>query len=76
MDQAVFSHPKVYQYINKNILFVKVNVDTDIGKNLKRTYKIKAYPTYILLKKGKEVGREVAKTSYGKFLNWITSYVN
>lgn len=76
MDHTVFIHPKIRAYLNNNVLFVKVNIDSKVGKELKGKYKVTAYPTYILLRKGEEVCRKVAKTNHSKFLRWITSCVN
>lgn len=74
MDRTVFSHPKVYTYLNRDVVFIKVNIDSGIGKELKRKYKVTAYPTYVLIKGGNEASRKAGKTSRGNFLNWVASY--
>lgn len=53
MDKEVFTDTEVSGYMNKNFLMLKVDAEKGEGIDLAKRYKIKAYPTFVVLD-GKE----------------------
>lgn len=49
MENETFANPDFADYINKNFLVYKVNIDTFDGMDIADRYSIDAYPTLILL---------------------------
>jgi thiol-disulfide isomerase/thioredoxin len=49
MENETFANPDFADYINKNFLVYKVNIDTFDGMDIADKYAIDAYPTLILL---------------------------
>ena len=74
MDKNVFSQEEVINFLGEHFIPVKVDIDSRFGKQMKRLYKVDAYPTYLFLDESKkEIDRRVGKSGAAKFLRWIKS---
>ncbi len=58
MDAKVFSQETVGDYMNANLVNVRIDGDKGDGKSLAAKYRIRGYPTFIILDcNGNELGR-------------------
>lgn len=59
MDEDVFTDKEIGRYFNENFLSMKVDAESDAGRNLAGIFEVRAYPTLIFLdKKGVSVVRK------------------
>ena len=68
MDETVFRDEDLADYMNKNILSLKVNAEMGNGINLRTIYDVKAYPTMVFLDgNGNELARKEGSCSTTDF---------
>ncbi len=59
MKTLTFSQPEIKNFLNKKFISAKVNCTNENKQNLVKKYKIKSYPTFLILSpEGEEIGRE------------------
>jgi tetratricopeptide (TPR) repeat protein len=76
LDQVTYKDEKVVAYLN-SIVAVKYDAEKDEGKVLAKQFKVKAYPTLVLLgPDGNEVDRHVGYLDPDQFLEIIEGYQN
>ncbi len=69
LEREVFNSAEVADFVNKNFLSVKFNIDTQDGKGVAQLYNADRLPTMLFLdKKGVELGRIVGTTTPGRFI--------
>lgn len=56
-----------------DVMVIKVNVDLDENRELAAAFKIQAVPTFIILKKGYEIGRISGAMPETDFSLWVAS---
>jgi thioredoxin 2 len=56
-----------------DVMVIKVNVDVDENRELAAAFKIKAVPTFIILKKGYEIARVSGAMPETDFSLWVAS---
>lgn len=78
LELGVFPIKEVGEYINKNFVFKKLQLDVDDNENIKYKYDIKAYPTFIFLNgAGEEVSRFIGGAkSPEEFVNKVEFYAS
>lgn len=74
MDQLVFQDKKIGSFINSRFVSVKADGAKGWGKELRKTYKVRGFPTVIIMTaKGKEIDRLVGfdrnKDAYARKLD-------
>lgn len=76
MSREVFPSGKVGNYMNQHFVSLQLNAEKE-GKNLAETFKVDAYPTFILFDtSGKEVGRVVGSMDGDRFLMRLEELIN
>ncbi len=69
MERDVFSREDVGEFMAKNFVSAKYNVDEKIGGELSRQYGVSSIPTYLIFNKdGQMVGRITGAMSYKEFI--------
>jgi thiol:disulfide interchange protein len=69
MEREVFSDPVVYEYLNKNFLSFRVDVDAPNGKPVAEIYEVAGMPTVVFVDpKGVELERELGLITGKRFL--------
>lgn len=59
MDEDVFTDKEIGRYFNENFLSMKIDAESEAGRNLAGIFEVRAYPTLIFLnKKGVSVVRK------------------
>ncbi len=72
MDRDVFSNPKVQEYIQKNAILYKVDIDIPANRRLKEEYRISVLPTTILMRaSGKILSKKEQTFNPESFISWI-----
>jgi thioredoxin 2 len=56
-----------------DVMVIKVNVDVDENRELAAAFKIKAVPTFVILKKGYEIARVSGAMPETDFSLWVAS---
>jgi len=56
-----------------DVMVVKVNIDLDENRQLAAAFKIQAVPTYVILRKGFEIGRLSGAMPETDFSLWVAS---
>jgi thioredoxin len=56
-----------------DVMVIKVNVDVDENRELAAAFKIKAVPTFVILKKGYEIARVSGGMPETDFSLWVAS---
>jgi thioredoxin-like negative regulator of GroEL len=56
-----------------DVMVIKVNVDLDENRELAAAFKIQAVPTFLILKKGYEIGRVSGAMPETDFSLWVAS---
>jgi len=70
MLRDVFPQKSVGEFMNKTFVPVKVNAEKGDGVELANKYKVKAYPTFVIIDSNeKEAGRVVGSSSAETFIN-------
>ncbi len=49
MEQQVFTKPNVADYFNEHFINYKINIKTDIGKQLKQQYRVYDFPSLLFI---------------------------
>lgn len=76
LDQVTYQDEKVIRYLN-SIVAVKYDAEKDEGETLAKKFKVKAYPTLVLVgSNGDEIDRHVGYLDPEKFLEVIEGYQN
>lgn len=76
MSREVFPSERVGIYMNQHFVSLQLNAEKE-GKDLAETFKVDAYPTFILLdSSGKEKGRIVGSMDRDRFLMRLEELVN
>ena len=58
MSEKVFTQKEAGDYFNTKFVNIKIDMEKGEGIDIRKYYKIKAYPTFLILdSKGKEIGR-------------------
>jgi tetratricopeptide (TPR) repeat protein len=74
LDQITYQDEKVIGYLN-SIVAVKYDAEKDEGETLAKKFKVKAYPTLVLVSSnGDEIDRYVGYLDAEKFLDVIEGY--
>lgn len=77
MTREVFPQKMVGDYMNKRFVCIKINAEKGDGVALADKYKIKAYPTFIVIDTTeKEIGRKMGSNSPEGFISNIEQMVN
>jgi thioredoxin 2 len=56
-----------------DVMVIRINVDIDENRELAATFKIQAVPTFVILKKGYEIGRISGAMPETDFSLWVAS---
>ena len=68
MDETVFKDEDLANYMNKNVLSLKINAEKDNGVNLRVIYNVAAYPTLVFIDSdGSELSRKEGSCSTTDF---------
>lgn len=77
MAATVFKTDSVADFFNKTFINLKMDMLSADGKQYASTYKVGAYPTFLILdNKGKEIYKFVGGQSAAKFMGQIRSGIN
>ncbi len=77
MDETVFNNEELADYLNKNMLNMKINAEKGNGVNLSVVFNIAAYPTLIFLDfNGNELVRKEGSCSTSDFRRMAEEAVN
>lgn len=68
-DQEVESSPLLSTYVSENFVGARVKESTGEGKKFKRTYKIVAYPAFLIFRNGEFLGKVRGYRSVTEFLD-------
>lgn len=69
MASRVFTREDVGDFINKNFIAVKYDMEKGEGPSIARDYGIQGYPTFLILDSdGKELARIMGSTSASEFM--------
>lgn len=72
MDSNVFPDKNVGDFMNKNFINAKINMEEGEGPAIGRKYKVRSYPTFLIINKGgDEVVRIVGSSDANEFINRI-----
>ena len=72
MTNKVFPTEEAGKYFNANFFNVKFDMERGEGIEIRKNYKIKAYPTFLLLdEKGNEIGRVVGGNEINTFIEKV-----
>ncbi len=72
MDKELFSNPSVQDYIQKNVILYKVDIDLPSNKRLKEEHNISVLPTTILMRaSGKVLSKKEQTFNPESFISWI-----
>ena len=72
MAKSVFTTKEAGDYFNKKFVNIKIDMEKGEGINLARQFKIKGYPTFIILNSnGKELGRIVGGAEIKQFIQKV-----
>lgn len=72
MDANVFTDKSVGEFMNKNFLNAKFNMEEGDGLSVARKYKVTSYPTFLIINSGgDEVVRLVGSSSPSEFISRI-----
>ncbi|MBS1954181.1 MAG: thioredoxin family protein [Cyanobacteria bacterium SZAS-4] len=70
-DREVDTSPLLSTYVNENFVGARIKEGTDEGKKLKKTYKIVAYPAFLIFRNGEFVGKVRGYRSVTEFLDAV-----
>ena len=72
MANTVFTTKEAGEYFNKKFVNIKIDMEKGEGINLARQFRIKGYPTFIILNSnGKELGRIVGGAEIKQFIQKV-----
>jgi thiol:disulfide interchange protein len=67
MDEEVFALPEVYNYLNEHFICLKMDYDSEGGKNICALYEVKSLPTILFLNpQGVELSRHTGMATPSK----------
>lgn len=67
MDEEVFALPGVYDYLNEHFICLKMDYDSEGGKNICALYEVKSLPTILFLNpQGVELARNIGMATPSK----------
>lgn len=70
MDREVFTNDSVADFYNKNFVNMKMDMESDSGNIMRKSYSVNAFPTFLYFnKKGKLVHRTSGSCDSGKFID-------
>lgn len=78
MEKKVFSDDKVAQFMKANFINVKIDMESEFGKQVNKSYNISVYPTLMVLNSSGQIeARHLGGlTTTGEFMEWITVYAD
>lgn len=77
MARDVFPRPAVGDYMNSHFVSIKIDAEKGEGVTIAKTYKVNAYPTFLLLDTSKrEVARSVGMKQPDDFLAELERLIN
>ncbi len=77
MTEKIFPQQKVGDFFNANFVNIKIDMEKGEGPELAKKYKIKAYPTFLILSpSGEEIGRVVGGGDAEGFIARIKTAMN
>ncbi|MFQ5606604.1 MAG: thioredoxin fold domain-containing protein, partial [Candidatus Zixiibacteriota bacterium] len=79
MDTITFKDPAVVEWINRNVIFARVNSDNESGSRTEfaESYGVRGYPTFALVKAdGADIDRAVGFLDASRFIQTFTDYRN
>ena len=77
MSNTIFPMENVGKYINANFLCVKIDMEQPEGKEIAEKYKIRAYPTFLLLDvDGNEINRLLGSSEAEEFIERVKKAVD
>jgi thioredoxin-related protein len=72
LDQKTFSDPTVGEFMNKNFVAVKIDMEKDYGINLAMKYRVNAFPTALVFNPdGKLVSRIMGYSDPDKYIKHL-----
>lgn len=70
MDKYVFSKSNVGNFYNKNFINVKVDMESNLGRQLERRYNIRSFPTFLFINAdGTVVKRKTGYMNSSQFIS-------
>lgn len=77
MARDVFPQEKLGKYMNDHFVCIKINAEKGEGVELAKTYKVDAYPTFVIINSDKkEIGRVVGGRSAAEFEEEMECRIN
>lgn len=74
-DREIESNALLSTYLRENFVGARVKEGTGEGKKLKKTYKIVAYPAFLIFRNGEFVGKVRGYRSATEFLDAVKAFL-